>query len=57
MTGQRWYCFEVRRAGQSVYLGKCLTTETEIRAAFPCCVIVGNLVRILALKGARYTFR
>lgn len=44
----RWYCFEIGvgpRAGD--YIGKVFTTEAEIRAAFPRCTIIGNLVRVL----------
>lgn len=44
-TEKRWYCFEVKR----LYIGKCFTTEHEIRAAFPWCRIEGTLVQILAL--------
>lgn len=40
----KWYYFEALVHGRRIYIGKCETTEAEIRAAMPQCSITGNLV-------------
>lgn len=40
----RWFCFTVR----GLYVGKCMTSEEEIRATFRAVEIIGNHVAIIA---------
>jgi hypothetical protein len=50
MTEPRWYTFHVPRhiAGTvSTEIGRCLTTEAEIREAFRAVHIDGNTVLVL----------
>ena len=45
---KRWYGFEYVRGGVKLYVGKCETTEAEIREAFAAAryTITGDLVTV-----------
>lgn len=40
------FCFEMRRNGYWVYIGKAETTLEQVREAFPYAEIIGNGVLI-----------
>lgn len=45
---KRWFVFDALVNGQRLYVGKCETTEAEIKQAMPYATIEGNGVLILA---------
>jgi hypothetical protein len=52
-TMKRYYYFLIHRCGPAVYIGKCETTEAEIRSQFSCS-IEGDTVHVFAVrKGVR----
>lgn len=50
MTDTRmWYCVDILRNGQWVYLGKVYETERDVRTAFPYASIAGTRVRLWSI--------